>query len=208
MGLRADIQIGGSQGFLDRLNELMVWYRVPRMRCRWSVNRRHLIEFNEVSAATPLKIAKLHPIVPHPARCTTNPAHSGPMSVPIANELLNSPNPCAAPPRLPKLPGRRFSSSSTTWSISAISGAMPIVKHNPMIERRAQSRTFRVRVSRVTKRRDIQKGMVAAKPTVVTIRPPWRSAIYPKMGAKRLGMTRQMNIRPAPLDVQWNVFFT
>ena len=39
VSLRADTEVGGPEGALDSLNELMMWNRCPRFRCRWSGDR-------------------------------------------------------------------------------------------------------------------------------------------------------------------------
>ena len=70
------------------------------------------------------------------------------------------------------------------------------------------SNTFWPMESWITKRRRTQKGTAPNKPIVVMVLEPNLSEMPPKTGEKSAGMTREMKIKPAPVDVQWNVSFT
>ena len=56
VGLTPDGELGGGQGALNGIDQLMMWYRDPRLGGLGRVDRGHLIEFDGVGATVQYKV--------------------------------------------------------------------------------------------------------------------------------------------------------
>ena len=93
-------------------------------------------------AETPAINPMVQPIVPQPALSRMNPAKKGPIRLPAANPIFDSPNAKPIAPPRPNMPGERFPLSSTALKTSVTIGGMETAMHTPIKDNSAQSRTL------------------------------------------------------------------